>query len=274
MKRGAEPGVFEVVGRTKKEGRPSPGGMAVAVLVHAAIVFVLFFGFRQTILLAGEGSRQDRVSGPDAGGGGGGGGGEQVSYYDVPPPPPPPPPAPPEPDALVPPVVLPPPPPVPVPPTVTPKPAPAPAAPVPAPAGAGTSPGAGQGPGAGPGQGPGSGSGTGGGNGSGNGPGNGSGTGPGNGPGGGTNLITPPRTDLLLLPPPNAPRSAKGKDVVLRLTVDERGNVSNVELLTPTGSRGYDDQLKRTARDWKFTPAREVATNRAVVGNIDVTVSL
>jgi TonB family protein len=66
----------------------------------------------------------------------------------------------------------------------------------------------------------------------------------------------------------------KGRDVVVRVTVDERGNVTAVELVTPTGNHGYDESLKRVARDWKFTPAREVATNRPVTTNTDVTFTI
>lgn len=264
----AVPGVFEVVGRNKKEGRPSAGGTAVAVLVHAVVVLLLFFGYRQTVLLAGEGSRQDRPVGREAGGGGGGGG-EQVSYYDLPqPPPPPPPPSQPEPDALVPPVV--PPPPVPVPPAETKPAAPAPAPPVPAPAAPASGPGTG--PGTGPGQGPGSGGGTGGGSGGGTGTGVGTGSGPGTGGGGGSRT-TLPETDLLLIPP-SRPRGMASRDVVLRLTVSERGDVTDVEVLTPTGNRGYDESLKRTARDWKFRPARELATNRPVAAQTDITLTI
>ncbi|HEU4556945.1 MAG TPA: energy transducer TonB [Longimicrobium sp.] len=245
----------------------------VAVLVHAAIVALLVFSFRQTILLAGEGDRQDAVSGrTGGGGGGGGGGGEQVSYYEVPPPPPPPPaPVPPEPTELVPPVP-PPPPPAPTPPVEPPKPAPpAPAPPAPT---QGPAAGPGTGPGAGPGVGPGAGGGTGGGSGGGTGPGTGTGTGPGTGgQGGGTSRISPPVTDLLLIPP-NRPRGMASRDVVLRLTVNERGDVTDVEVLTPTGNGNYDNQLKRTARDWKFNPARDLATNRAVAAKTDVTLTI
>jgi len=45
-------------------------------------------------------------------------------------------------------------------------------------------------------------------------------------------------------------------------------------VITPTGNRGYDEQLKRTARDWKFNPARDVATNRPVAVLYDVTFTL
>jgi periplasmic protein TonB len=252
--------VFEVVGQRRKE-RPAWWATAISVVVHAALVLLLVFGFRQSLLMAGEGDRDDAEVGRAGGGGGGGGGGERVSYYEVqrPPPPPPPPPTP-EPDALVPPVVPPPPPPVPAPPAVQPRPATP--APVAAPAAAG--PGAGQGPAAGAGTGPGSGGGTGGGSGGGNGPGTGTGTGPGTGNGGGGGArVTMPTTDLMLMPP-NKPRGMTSREVTLRLTISERGDVTEVELLTPTGNRGYDEQLRRIARDWKFNPAREIATNRAV----------
>jgi TonB family protein len=262
--------VFEVVGQRRKE-QPAWWATAISVLVHAALVLLLVFGFRQTVLMAGEGNRDDAVVGK-AGGGGGGGGGEQVSYYEVPRPPPPPPPVQPEPDALVPPVVPPPPPPVPVPPAAQPKPA-APAAPAPAPA---VTPGlgAGQGPAAGPGVGPGTGGGTGGGSGGGNGPGTGTGTGPGNGNGGGGGARTTLPTPDLMLVPPNPPRGLGRREVELRLTISERGEVTDVEILKPTGNRGYDDQLKRTARDWTFNPAREIATNRAIASSYNVVFNL
>jgi TonB family protein len=64
------------------------------------------------------------------------------------------------------------------------------------------------------------------------------------------------------------------RDVMLRLSVNERGDVTAVEVLTPTGNRGYDEQLKRTARDWKFNPARDVATNRPVAVPYDVTFTI
>ena len=270
---GAETRVFEVVGRKKKDG-PSGPATVVAVLVHALVVLLLVIGFRQTVLMAGEGDPALGPGGARGGGGGGGGGGEQVSYYDIPTPPPPPPtPAPPDPTVLVPPVV-PPPPPVVTPPTATPKPAqPVAPAPAPTPGPSTGGQGNGAGPGAGPGTGPGAGGGTGGGSGGGNGTGTGTGTGPGNGSAGGGSGTTLPTTDLLLIPP-NPPRGVGHRDVVLRLTVSERGDVTAVEVMTPTGNRGYDEQLKRTARDWKFNPAREIATNRPVAVNYDVTLSI
>jgi len=265
--------VFEVVGQRRKE-RPAWWATAISVVVHAVLVLLLMFGFRQSLLMAGEGDRDAGDPGKAGGGGGGGGGGEQVSYYEVPrpPPPPPPPPTQPEPDALVPPVV-PPPPPVPVPP-VQPRPAPPAPAAAPTPVVVAAGPGAGQGPAASPGVGPGSGGGTGGGSGGGNGPGTGTGTGPGNGTGGGGgSRVTLPTSDLMLIPP-NRPRGMASRDVVLRLSISERGDVTEAEVLTPTGNRGYDEQLKRTARDWKFNPARDIASNRPVAVLYDVTFTL
>lgn len=267
---GARERVFEVVERKKKDG-PSAAGATVAVLVHAAILVLLVLGFRQTVLLAGEGDPSLGPGGRKGGGGGGGGGGEQVSYYDIPPAPPPPPPTPVE-EIPVPPVE--PPPPVVPPPPEPVKPAPpAPPAPAPVTGPSNAGQGAGAGPGAGPGVGLGAGGGSGGGSGGGTGTGTGTGTGPGNGSAGGGSGTTLPTTDLLLLPP-NPPRGLGHRDIRLRLTISERGDVTAVEVLTPTGNRGYDDQLKRTARDWKFNPARELATNRPVAVNYDVTLSL
>jgi TonB family protein len=77
-----------------------------------------------------------------------------------------------------------------------------------------------------------------------------------------------------MLIPPNPPRGMGRRDVVLRLSINERGDVTAAEVLTPTGNRGYDEQLKRTARDWKFNPARELATNRPVAVFYDVTFTL
>ena len=263
--------MFEVVGQRRKE-RPAWWATVIAIAVHAVFVLLLVFGFRQTVLMAGEGDRDDADPGRAGGGGGGGGGGEQVSYYEVSRPPPPPPVVTqPEPDALVPPVVPPPPPPAPVPPAA--QPAPAPVAPTPAPVAA-PGPGAGQGPAVGPGTGPGTGGGSGGGSGGGNGPGTGTGTGPGNGNGaGGGSRTTEPTPDLMLVPP-NPPRGLGRREVELRLTVSERGEVTNVEVLRPTGNRGYDEQLKRTARDWTFNPARELATNRPIAAFYNVVFNL
>jgi TonB family protein len=63
------------------------------------------------------------------------------------------------------------------------------------------------------------------------------------------------------------------RDVVLNLTVDERGRVRDVELPVSTGNRGYDQQLRRSAMEWEFEPARD-ATGRAVAGKFPVTITI
>jgi TonB family protein len=78
----------------------------------------------------------------------------------------------------------------------------------------------------------------------------------------------------VLLIPPQRPRNLSTRDVILRLSVDERGKVREVVVVTPTGNRGYDDSLKRTAMAWEFSPAREQDTNRPVAAKLDVTVTI
>lgn len=129
--------------------------------------------------------------------------------------------------------------------------------------------GTGEGPGAGSGQGPGSGSGTGGGSGSGTGPGTGAGTGPGGGEGG---TIRPPEPVAMLIPP-MPPSSLRGRDIPIRLQVDERGRVTGVQLLVPSGNSRYDRELRRTAAEWQFRPARD-PNGRAIAYTFDYTVGL
>ncbi len=251
----------------RRDGRRMAGAMGVSVVAHALIVLLLVFG------LGPKGFRwvdEAWGRGPDAadregGGGGGGGGGELVSYVEIPAPPPPPPPLPVPPEEEVLPPIVPPPPPVETKPEETAKPTPVPgttptpAPPAPAAGGAGGGEGPGQGPGQRPGQGPGRGGGTGGGEGGGE----GSVVGPGRG--GGEGRIRAPTTDFLLIPP-DAPPSirGRGRQIKLAVDIDERGNVTDARVVTSSGDRRYDGQVVRRAREWKFNPAREVATNRAV----------
>ena len=253
----------------KTDARRTLGVTALSVAMHVGIValLLLLWTGQGTALFADEGAGDGRDAGP-AGGGGGGGGGEQVTFYEIPPPPPPPP-APevePEEEELIPPEPVPPPPPPEVPQvaqrTETPpqQPATGPGTGGGAEAGAG----AGQGPGTGPGTGPGSGGGSGGGT--------GGGVGSGTGPGTGAGRATPPGWDFMIIPP-QRPRGMAARDVEIRVLVDERGRVKDVELVPPTGNRGYDEQLRRMARDWRFTPARD-ATNRPVEAWVPVTVTI
>jgi TonB family protein len=72
--------------------------------------------------------------------------------------------------------------------------------------------------------------------------------------------------------PPTAPSSVRGHTVELRLTVDERGAVRQVDVMTPTGDRGFDNRLRRTAMDWRFQPARD-RDNRAVPAQVPISFS-
>lgn len=139
----------------------------------------------------------------------------------------------------------------------------APAAPTPAPAtgGTGAGEGAGTGTGTGPGIGPGSGGGTGGGS--------GGGIGSGVGPGTGRGRMIAPSPEVLLIPP-QAPGSVRGKTVVVRLAVDSIGAVKDAEIIPSTGDRKYDSALKRVALGWKFRAARG-PDNRPVAVLFDVT---
>jgi TonB family protein len=72
--------------------------------------------------------------------------------------------------------------------------------------------------------------------------------------------------------PPTPPRSVRGRTVVLRLTVDTRGEVKGAEVTTSTGDRGFDNRLRKTATDWRFNPARD-PSGRAVVAQVDISFS-
>jgi TonB family protein len=62
----------------------------------------------------------------------------------------------------------------------------------------------------------------------------------------------------------------RGRTVIVRLAIDERGTVRDVELMPATGDRGYDKELRRVALGWKFKPARDTGNNPVAV-QYDVT---
>lgn len=240
---------------------------ALSVAVHGAIVLLLLWGLREgSVLLANDRAGTGPSATDRAGGGGGGGGAEQVTYYDIPTAPAPPPvPVEATPEDVLPPITPPPPMQQPEPPAE--RPVPTQPMPTPAPSsqgGAGAGQGGGQGPGSGPGVGPGSGGGSGGGTGGGIGSGTGTGT------GGGTGDITPPNQTFL--PPfPNPPGSVRRpQDIVLRVTVDTRGRVTRVDLLSSSGDRRFDETLRRWALEVEYEPARDRA-GRAVAAQTDLT---
>ena len=238
-----------------------------SLLVHAALIGLLVWRAGEDFagLLVGNDVPGPGIgTGPTAGPAGGGGGGESVEYIEIAAPAPPP-----EIEPVVVPAeaeVL--------PPVTTPEvpelsaPTPAPTEPAPpaaqAPGGVGPGEGGGVGAGVGPGALGGSGGGTGGGIGSAVGPGTGGG-------GGGEGSIRPPVPMSVILPPTPPPR-VRGRTVELRLSVDARGAVRQVEIVTPTGDRAFDNRLRRTALDWRFQPARD-PENRPVAAQVPISFS-
>lgn len=265
--------MFQHLTRRERSGerRSVLRGLAVSLAVHVALIGgALLAGRAGYDFLTDVGTPTGISEGPAGGGGGGGGGGEMVTYVEIAPAPAAetaeealvvvePEPTEPEPEPE----------PVPEP---RPQPPATPAAPAPsvapatgtagagAEAGSGGGRGAGQGPGTGPGVGPGSGGGTGGGT--------GGGVGSGTGPGTGEGRIQPPVPEVLLLPPPKPPKAVRGSTLVLRVSIDARGEVRDVEFRS-TGDRRYDRELRRVAMDWRFRPARDPA-NRPVAVDYDV----
>jgi periplasmic protein TonB len=237
--------------------------VALAVLVHAGLIALLVH-FTQPRLDVSDDTGGEITLFLLDGGGGGGGGSEQVQEIAFEKPAPAPEPVkvdvvPPEPELVVPTPVIPPPAPPP-PDTVSRDTASQIAAQTPV---VSTVAGAG----AGTGGGPGSGTGTGGGNGSGNGTGTGSGSGPGSGGGDGSGGRMPsPRMVLL---PPKAPASFRGKTVTLQLAVDSAGVVREVQLKPRTGNEKFDDELRHAALEWRFRPGTDAA-GRAVAKLFDV----
>lgn len=258
--------MFDILSQSGSRKARYRGSVIASVLGHAALIVALLWAGRSAAdQFADVGAGEGVTLGPA---GGGGGGGQQVTFYDIVAPAPAPavadpvptPPVIPEPDELV---------------LKPPTPAAAPAAADSAPAGGrpaavATASGSGGGEGTGTGQGTGSGIGPGSGGGSGGGTGGGVGTG--SGPGAGDGRITPPETDLLLIPPPR-PRNMASRTVVFILAVDAEGVVRDVELQPPTGDRKYDAALRRMAFDWRFKPARDAA-NRPVAVKYPVTLTI
>jgi TonB family protein len=268
--------MFDHFGNRRGDRRGTLRGMGVSAVVHLlAVAAIAYLGGRGG-LFASEpfGDGPDLAMSDGGGGGGGGGGGEYVTFMEVAPveavretvPPE-------DEEVLVPPTPEPvEPPPAREPEPETPSPAVRPTRPVlgtPS-TGTGGGTGAGTGTGEGEGTGPGVGPGEGGGTGGGTGGGIGSGTGPGTG--GGAGAIRPPTTDMLLIPPPR-PRGVESQDITIRLTIDERGRVREAQLLSSTGNRGYDGQLRRRATEWTFNPAR-TPDGRPVEAKYDVTLTI
>lgn len=124
-------------------------------------------------------------------------------------------------------------------------------------------PGADQGANTGSGGGYGTGSGTGADSGSGSGGGHGSGTGGGVGSGTGINNTIAINPRIIHGPKPPYPQEARQQGLtgttMVKIYVNEKGNVDDVELLASSGHSLLDQVAIATARKWRFTPARNTA---------------
>jgi outer membrane biosynthesis protein TonB len=74
----------------------------------------------------------------------------------------------------------------------------------------------------------------------------------------GTGAFTPPRERGVILPPPGAPRSARGMEITVHVYVNAQGRVvaNQTRLEPPTPDAGYNRRLISSAADWTFDPAR------------------
>jgi protein TonB len=71
--------------------------------------------------------------------------------------------------------------------------------------------------------------------------------------------------------PAEAVRNNETGTVVLRITVDERGEPVKVEIASSSRSRSLDRAAAQAARRWTFRPAQQ--NGRAVSGTIEVPIS-
>jgi hypothetical protein len=158
-----------------------------------------------------------------------------------------------------------------VPPTVIPPPVPEEKSPVePAPAAAATA----VRPDSLAGAGPGTGGGVGGGTGGGIGPGTGTGSGPGTGTGageGGTGK--PPFPRQYIIPPSDAPKELRGREIRVTSYVDARGKVERVEFHPEISDGGYARRLREAMLNYRFNPATD-ASGHAIASTFETTVTI
>jgi hypothetical protein len=110
------------------------------------------------------------------------------------------------------------------------------------------------------GEGPGQGGGAGGGTGGGLGPGNGAGVGPGNGTGSGEGGTGKPATFRhQVIPPEDAPKQLRGKDIRVIFSVDAQGRVTHVEFQPEISDGRYAGKLRSAMMDQRFDPAKDAA---------------
>lgn len=74
----------------------------------------------------------------------------------------------------------------------------------------------------------------------------------------GTSGVVAPVPRGMILPPPDRPRSVRGREVTVWVFVNDRGRVAadSTRLDPPTPDARYNQRLRRSAAEWVFEPAR------------------
>lgn len=74
----------------------------------------------------------------------------------------------------------------------------------------------------------------------------------------GRSRVVPPNPRGMILPPSDAPRGARGREISVYVFVSERGLVvpDSTRVIPSSGDRGYDRDLVERANEWRFEPAR------------------
>jgi len=94
------------------------------------------------------------------------------------------------------------------------------------------------------------------------------------GPGGGDGgRLMAPVPRRMVIPPPDPPKSLRGREVRVTFVVDAEGLVSRVSIEPEIQDREYRDRLLDAMRHYRFTPARN-PDGTPVPGTYVVTVTL
>ena len=74
----------------------------------------------------------------------------------------------------------------------------------------------------------------------------------------GRRRVVPPNPRGMILPPSDAPRGARGREITIYVFVSDRGRVvaDSTRVIPSSGNRGYDRDLVERANEWVFEPAR------------------
>lgn len=70
--------------------------------------------------------------------------------------------------------------------------------------------------------------------------------------------VVPPNPRGMILPPSDAPRNARGREITIYVFVSDRGRVvaDSTRVIPSSGNRGFDRDLVERANEWVFEPAR------------------